>query len=137
MQAYVHRPLGATRRLEGLVGAVEAIDTSHCETDVEALVLESKREAPRVPFGSLVERGLIQPGEVLSDQSGRWRARVRADGSLISAEHRGSIHAVGARVQGAPACNGWAFWHVERKGAPVPIDWFRQQVRAELGGGAG
>jgi len=57
---------------------------------------------------------------------------VRADASLISAEHRGSIHAVAARVQGAPACNGWAFWYVERRGRPVSIDLFRQQLRGEL-----
>ena len=93
--------------------------------------LESKREAPRIPFGNLVERGLLRPGEVLFDQRRRWAARVRADGSVISAEHRGSIHFVGARVQGAPACNGWAFWHVERNGNLVPIDHYRQQLRAE------
>jgi modification methylase len=99
----------------------------------EAIALESRREAPRIPFGSLVERGLLRPGEVLVDASRRWRARVRADGSLISAEHRGSIHAVGAQVQGAAACNGWAFWHVERQGRLVLIDSLRQQVRAEIG----
>ena len=98
----------------------------------DLLAIDSKREAPRVPFGSLVERGMIRPGEVLVDQSGRYRARVKADGSVISAEHQGSIHAVAARVQGAPAWNGWAFWYVERAGGPVPIDAFRQQVRAEL-----
>jgi modification methylase len=95
--------------------------------------LESKREAPRVPFGSLVERGLLRPGEVLVDAGRRFAARVRADGTLISAEHRGSIHAVGARVQGAPACNGWAFWHVERHGRLVLIDELRQQMRGEIG----
>ena len=99
----------------------------------EAIALESRRDAPRIPFGSLVERGLLRPGEVLVDASRRWRARVRADGSLISAEHRGSIHAVGAQVQGAAACNGWAFWHVERQGRLVLIDSLRQQVRAEIG----
>jgi modification methylase len=99
----------------------------------ELLAIDSKRDAPRVPFGSLVERGMIRPGEVLRDQSGRWTARVRADGSVISAEHRGSIHAVAAQLQGAPACNGWAFWWVERPGGAVPIDAFRQQVRAERG----
>jgi modification methylase len=104
------------------------------EAAAEQLVaLESRRGAPRIPFGNLVERGLIQPGEVLFDQTGRHQARVRADGSLISAEHRGSIHAVAARVQGAPAWNGWAFWYVERNGQPVPIEDFRQQLRAELG----
>jgi modification methylase len=99
----------------------------------DALMLESRREAPRVPFGSLVERGLLKPGEVLVDAGRRFAARVRADGSLISAEHRGSIHFVGARVQGAPACNGWAFWHVERQGRLVLIDELRQQVRGDLG----
>jgi modification methylase len=99
--------------------------------DTDSLVLESRREAPRIPFGSLVERGLLQPGDVLFDERRRWTARVRADGSLISAEHRGSIHAVAAQLQGAPACNGWAFWYVERRGQPVPIEMFRQQLRAE------
>jgi modification methylase len=99
----------------------------------ELVVLESRREAPRVPFGSLVERGLIEPGEVLFDHTGRWQARVRADGSLVSGEHRGSIHSVAAQLQGAPAWNGWAFWYVRRRGGPVPIEHFRQQVRAEPG----
>src|SRR5712671_2261598 len=66
----------------------------------ELVALESRREAPRVPFGSLVERGLLQPGEVLVDAARRWSAKVRADGSLISAEHRGSIHSVAAQLQG-------------------------------------
>ena len=55
----------------------------------ELVLLESRREAPRIPFGTLVERGLLRPGEVLVDAARRWRARVRADGSLISAEHKG------------------------------------------------
>src|SRR5439155_13431910 len=55
----------------------------------ELVALESRREAPRVPFGSLVERGLLQPGEVMFDATRRWQARVRVDGSLISGDHRG------------------------------------------------
>jgi modification methylase len=95
----------------------------------------SRRSEPRVPFGALVERGLVKPGEVLFDPHRRWSARVRADGTVISADAKGSIHAVGAAVQGAPACNGWMFWHVERAGAMVPIDLLRAQVRAELSQG--
>jgi modification methylase len=91
----------------------------------------AERDEPRIPFGTLVERGLLRAGEVLFDVRRRWTARVRADGTLISADSRGSIHQVGAQVQGAPACNGWAFWYVERKGQAVPIDLLRQQVRAE------
>jgi len=103
--------------------------------ELDAVTMPQKREEPRVPFGTLVERGLLKPGEVLFDQSRRWTAKVRADGSVISADARGSIHRVGAAVQGASACNGWAFWYVERRGMPVPIDQFRQQVRAEMHGG--
>ena len=99
----------------------------------ETVALESRREAPRIPFGQLVERGLIRPGEVLFDESGRWQARVRVDGSLISDEHRGSIHFVAAQLQGAAAWNGWTFWYVRRNGRPTPIEHFRQQLRAELG----
>ena len=98
----------------------------------EAVALESRREAARIPFGSLVERGLLEPGEVLVDARRRFAARVRADGSLISAEHRGSIHFVAAQLQGAPTCNGWAFWHVERKGQLVLIDDLRRQLRSQI-----
>jgi modification methylase len=94
--------------------------------------LQQKRDEKRVPFGNIVERGLLKPGDVLSDATGRWKAKVRADGTLISAEARGSIHQVGAQVQGAPACNGWAFWYYQDKGRPVPIDLLRQRVRAEM-----
>ncbi len=96
----------------------------------------SKRSEPRIPFGVLIEAGLLQPGTVLSDPSGRLHARVRADGSLSASnalgDHRGSIHQVGAAVQGAPACNGWTFWHIEVAGGRLPIDHLRQQVRAGL-----
>jgi modification methylase len=102
-------------------------------SDRAALVTTtSRRNEPRVPFGTLVERGLIMPGEVMFGPHRRWSAKVRADGSVISADAKGSIHAVGAAVQGAPACNGWAFWHVMRGDAMVPIDVLRAQIRAEM-----
>jgi len=106
--------------------------------DPSMLAIPRKRSEPRIPFGTVVERGLLPPGSVLSDAGGRWTAKVRADGTIISAEHRGSIHQVGAAVQGAPACNGWTFWHMRADGGSlVPIDLLRQRVRAELGPSAG
>ena len=101
--------------------------------EADTLAAPAKREEPRIPFGTLVERGLLKPGEVLQDATGRFRAKVRADGTLIAAEVRGSIHQVGALLQGAPACNGWAFWHFLDKGRTVSIDVLRQKLRAELG----
>jgi len=102
--------------------------------DVSLCSTPRKRAEPRIPFGAVVERGLLPPGSVLSDAGGRWTARVRADGTLISADHRGSIHQVGAAVQGAPACNGWTFWHMRAPegDALVPIDMLRQRLRAEM-----
>jgi len=86
-----------------------------------------KREQPRVAFGVLVENGLVPAGTNLVDNKRRWRATVCADGSIACEAHAGSIHKVGAALQGAPSCNGWTFWHVERNGALHPLDAVRQQ----------
>ena len=92
----------------------------------------SKRAEPRVPFGQVVERGMLRPGEELVSVNTRHTARVRADGSLIGRDVRGSIHQVGAALEGAPSCNGWPYWHFRRDGQMIPIDILRQQIRAEL-----
>ena len=91
-----------------------------------------KRKEARIPFGSLVEQGLIDPGTQLFDQTKRYSAMVRADGSLVSGTHQGSIHKVGALVQGAEACNGWTFWHHEQSGRMEPIDTLRTDIRQKL-----
>ena len=98
-------------------------------TPLDAVAITpSRREAPRVPFGSLVERGLVPPGTKLHDRLRRVSATVTADGTLVTGELRGSIHQVGAAVQNAPSCNGWMFWHLDRDGKSVPLD----SLRAEL-----
>jgi modification methylase len=103
------------------------------QTDPDALeVTRSKKSEPRVPFGVLVERGMLKPGQVLVSHNGRHRAKVRADGTLVCSNATGSIHRIAAHVQGLDACNGWTFWHFDSKGTHVPIDLLRQQVRAEL-----
>ncbi|HMI95046.1 MAG TPA: site-specific DNA-methyltransferase [Micropepsaceae bacterium] len=108
---------------------IAAVDAA--EDDAIA-VTRSKKSEPRIPFGTLVERGLLKPGVVLTGAGGRHRAKVRADGTLVCADATGSIHRIGAHVQGLDACNGWTFWHYEHKGSLIPIDILRQQVRAEL-----
>ena len=94
-------------------------------------VSTSKRAEPRVPFGQLVERGMLRPGEMLQNPRGQT-AKVRADGTLISDANKGSIHQVGAALEGAPSCNGWTYWHFKRDGKAIPIDLLRQQIRAEM-----
>jgi modification methylase len=95
-------------------------------------VMTESRSAPRVAFGVLVESGLVPAGTSLTDAKRRWTASVRADGSIASGTHSGSIHKVGAALQSAPSCNGWTFWHVEQDGALQPIDALRQQHLAAL-----
>jgi modification methylase len=92
-----------------------------------------KRAEPRVPFLSLVEGGLIRPGETLLDERRRHRAVVRPDGTLMLGPAVGSIHKIGALAQGLPACNGWTFWHAERGRDLVLIDEYRAKVRAGMG----
>ena len=89
---------------------------------------KGRREAARVPFGSLVERGVVPAGTMLFDRARRVAATVVADGTLLSGPHQGSIHQVGAKVQNTPSCNGWLFWHAERDGELVPIDRFRNEA---------
>jgi modification methylase len=91
------------------------------------------RDAPRVAFSELVERGMIRPGTELVDARKRHNALVRADGALSSGDKIGSIHRIGALVQGAEACNGWTFWHIETKKGLTPIDELRAKIRAGMG----
>ncbi|HYD25041.1 MAG TPA: site-specific DNA-methyltransferase [Croceibacterium sp.] len=106
----------ALERIESALPLDEsALDTMH-----------SRKDAPRVAFGALVEAGLLAPGTEVFDKQRRWTATVRADGSLTSGGEAGSIHGVGKALQGAPSCNGWMFWHIEREGQVRPIDSLRQ-----------
>ncbi len=108
--------------VEAALARLKAVDRA---SRLGASATPTKRDAPRVPFGSLVERGLIPPGTLLMDRQRRVTATVAADGTLVSGELRGSIHRVGALVQHAPSCNGWTFWHFQRDGALVPLDALR------------
>ncbi len=100
--------------------------------DDNLLVTQSKREKPRIPFGNLLEHGLLEAGAVLSDSKNRFKAKVHADGSVIAMNHidslRGSIHKVGAELQNAPSCNGWTFWHYNGQ----PIDTLRERIRSQM-----
>ncbi len=92
-------------------------------------VTGSKRAEPRIPFGQIVEAGLLRPGDTLYCAKGKHAAKVRADGSLAAGTITGSIHKVGALIQSAPACNGWTYWHIKTDKGLTAIDALRAQVR--------
>ena len=101
--------------------------------DAESLApMPTRRSEPRVAFASVLEAGLVAPGETLVDARGQRGARVRADGTLAVGPAIGSIHKIGALVQGLPACNGWTFWHIEREGRRTVIDDLRATMRSAL-----
>jgi len=100
--------------------------------DTALAIAPSKRSEPRIPFNALIEAGLIAPGIELVDAKRRFRAKVKAGGSLVLGPATGSIHKIGALAQGLPACNGWTFWHLEKGGELLVIDTLRQDIRASM-----
>jgi modification methylase len=134
--AAVAKRLG--RRFIGIEREAAYADAAASRIDAVAPLEEAarettpaKREQPRIPFGALVERGLVPPGSVLMDARRRWRATVGADGSIRCGAAQGSIHQVGAAVQEAPSCNGWAFWYLDRgDGRLTLIDELRGRLAA-------
>ena len=121
----IERERGYARAAEKRIAAVEPLPQASLEP------FQSAREAPRVPFAALVERGLVTAGQRLVDARRRHAALVRPDGAVALGDVVGSIHRVGAVAQGLEACNGWTFWHVETRRGLTSIDALRAQFRAE------
>jgi modification methylase len=122
----IERDARFVRAARGRIAGVEPLPR-----DAVAAVAD-KRSEPRIPFAAIVETGLVHAGEILVDDRKRHAAMVRADGTLSIGAITGSIHKIGALVQGLPACNGWTFWHFERGGKCQPIDALRSSLRASL-----
>jgi modification methylase len=106
--------------------ALERIEMALPLDESALTTMQSGKAAPKVAFGTLVETGWISPGAVLTDKKRRVSATVRADGSLVSGSECGSIHGLGAKLQAAPSCNGWTYWHIEYEGEAKPLDAVRQ-----------
>jgi modification methylase len=122
----IERDADYARAAAARIAAVERLP------DEAIVALPTKRSEPRIAFATLVAEGLIAPGTILTDESGRHSALVRADGTLLVGGVAGSIHKIGALVQGLPACNGWVFWHTSDGGVARPIDVLRAEVRARI-----
>jgi modification methylase len=118
--------IGCEREGNYREAAMERIEMALPLDESALKTMQSKRTAPKVAFGTLVETGWIAPGTQIMDKKNRFAATVRADGSLVAGDVNGSIHGVGAQLQGAPSCNGWTFWHLEHEGQVKPLDAIRQ-----------
>jgi modification methylase len=127
------RFVGVEREAQYAAAAEERIAAVEPMAEPALASFMTAREAPRVPFAALVERGLVVPGITLVDAKKRHQALVRADGALALGEAVGSIHRIGALAQGLEACNGWTFWHVQTPQGLTVIDALRARVRAEMG----
>ncbi|HEY1246782.1 MAG TPA: DNA methyltransferase [Hyphomicrobiaceae bacterium] len=123
----IEREAAYAAAAQGRIDQVRPLPPSALET------ARGKRGEPRVPFGTIVELGILEPGAALTDEHGRIRAEVKADGSLSVAGRQGSIHRLGAELQGKAACNGWTFWHFEAEGRRKPIDALREVAKRQLG----
>jgi modification methylase len=108
--------------------AEERIKTTKPIEDDLLDTLKNNRSKPRIPFGSLVELGIIKPGTNIFDNKKKITARIMADGSIKHNQAEGSIHKVAATILGAESCNGWTFWHGDITGQTYPIDYLRQRL---------
>lgn len=123
----IERDENYARIARARIAAVEPLDDDALE------IARSKRKEPRVPFGALLERGLLQAGQNLYSPDERHAAKIRVDGTLAAMDVVGSIHKVAAAVAGAEAMNGWTYWRYrETCGTPTPIDVLRSRIRAEM-----
>ena len=91
--------------------------------------LKNNRSKPRIPFGSLVELGIIKPGTNIFDNKKKITAKILADGSIKHNQSEGSIHKVAATILGAESCNGWTYWYYKSGNTLKPIDDLRQKFR--------
>ena len=94
--------------------------------------IQNNRSKPRIPFGSLIELGVIKPGTEIYDQKKKINAKIMADGSIKYQKSEGSIHKVAAKILGAESCNGWTYWHYESGNSLKPIDELRQRLRPNV-----
>ena len=90
--------------------------------------IQNNKSRPRIPFGSLIEMGILEPGMTIFDPKKKYNARIMADGSIKCKENEGSIHKVAAKILGAESCNGWTYWHYNLEGSMRPIDELRQKL---------
>ena len=122
---------GIEKEIKYFKAASDRIKKARVINDSYLDTIENNKSKPRVPFGSLVELGMLKPGTSLFDARKKINATIMADGSIKYKDSEGSIHKVAAKIMGADSCNGWTFWHYNLNGSNVLIDNLRQKFIAQ------
>ena len=125
------RYCGIEQNKEYFLAAKKRIDKTAKIEDEYLDTIENNKSKPRIPFGSLVELGIIKPGTSLFDPKKKINAKIMADGSIKYKESEGSIHKIAAKIMGTESYNGWTYWHYCFNGSNVVIDSLRQKFIAE------
>ena len=121
--------IGIEKNKEYINLAKKRLDETKLLNNEIVSISQSRKDLPKVPFGELVEQGIIPPGAILTDSKNRYRATVKIDGTISSKNLSGSIHQVGAKIQGLPSCNGWDYWHLKNNRSNILLDALRNQYR--------
>jgi site-specific DNA-methyltransferase (adenine-specific)/modification methylase len=122
---------GIEKERKYFIAASNRIEKTKTIGDSYLDTIENSKSKPRVPFGSLVELGILKPGTSLFDAKKKINVKIMADGSIKYKESEGSIHKIAAKIMGADSCNGWTYWHYDLNGSAVLIDNLRQKFIAE------
>ena len=122
--------LGIEKEKKYFEAASKRIQNAKVIKDEFLDTLQNNKSKPRIPFGSLVEMGVIKPGTEIYDQKKKVNAKIMVDGSIKHQEFEGSIHKIAAKIIGTESCNGWTFWHYESGNLLKPIDELRQRLRS-------
>ena len=123
---------GIEKDLKYFKAASERINSTKIIEDNYLDIIQNTKTKPRVPFGSLIEMGIIKPGTLLFDQNKRFNAKIMIDGSLKYHKTEGSIHKVAAKILGTESCNGWTYWHYQSGSNLKPIDELRNKLRSHI-----
>ena len=109
--------------------ATKRIRNTHIIKNEYLDTVQNNKSKPRIPFGSLIELGVIKPGIVIYDRKKEIYAKVMVDGSIKYKQNEGSIHKVAAQILGSESCNGWTYWYYQSGNSLKSIDDLRQRLR--------
>ena len=123
--------VGIERNKKYIKAAQKRIDAVQ-KADEEALNVE-KQKQKRIPFGALLENGLLQPGQTLYFAKNGTKAKILSNGHIRCKDITGSIHGVAKSLMDNAPANGWDLWlYKDENGKKIVIDELRKKLRSNV-----